>query len=40
MCVGRIEVTGLTIYHPHVASDGGVGVPQLDAESLNLVLRG
>jgi hypothetical protein len=40
VCVGCIEVTGLTIYHPHVASDGGVGVPQLDAESLNLTLSG
>jgi hypothetical protein len=27
-----------TLYHPHVASDGGVCVSQLDAESLNLVL--
>jgi hypothetical protein len=24
VCVGRVEVTGLTLYHPHVASDGGV----------------
>jgi hypothetical protein len=30
----------MTIYHPHVASDGGIGVPQLDAESLNLALSG
>jgi hypothetical protein len=39
-CVGRVEVTGLTLYHPHVASDGGVHVSQLDVESLNLVLSG
>jgi hypothetical protein len=38
--VGRVEVTGLTLYHPHVASDGGVCVLQLDAESLDLVLSG
>jgi hypothetical protein len=30
----------LTIYHPHVASDGGVHVPQVDAESINLALSG
>jgi hypothetical protein len=40
VCVGRIEVTGLTLYHPHVASDGGVCVPQLDVESLDLMLSG
>jgi hypothetical protein len=40
VCVGRIEVTGLTIYHPPVASDGGVCVSQLSAKSLNLVLSG
>jgi hypothetical protein len=40
VCVGRIEVTGLTIYHPPVASDGGIYVPQLSAKSLNLVLSG
>jgi hypothetical protein len=28
----------MTIYHSYVASDGGLGVPQLDAESLNLAL--
>jgi hypothetical protein len=26
VCVGRVEVTSLTIYHPPVASDGGVCV--------------
>jgi hypothetical protein len=31
-------VTGLTIYHPHVASDGGIGIPHLDVESLNVAL--
>jgi hypothetical protein len=40
LCVGRIEVAGLTLYHPHVASDGGICVSQLDAESLDLVLSG
>jgi hypothetical protein len=40
VCVGRIEVTGLTIYHPPVASDAGVCVSQLSAKSLNLVLSG
>jgi hypothetical protein len=38
VCVGRIEVTGLTIYHPPVVLDGGVCVSQLSAKSLNLVL--
>jgi hypothetical protein len=33
-------VAGLTLYHPHVASDGGVCVPQLDVESLDLMLSG
>jgi hypothetical protein len=33
-------VTSLIMYHPHVASDGDVHVPQLDAESLNLALSG
>jgi hypothetical protein len=28
------------LYHPHVASDGGICVPQLDEESLNLTLSG
>jgi hypothetical protein len=36
--VGRVEVTGLTIYHPPVASDGGVCVSQLSAKSLNPML--
>jgi hypothetical protein len=40
VCVRRIEVTGLTIYHPPVASDGGVCVSQLSTKSLNLVLSG
>jgi hypothetical protein len=40
VCVGRIEVTGLTLYHPPVASDGGVCVSQLSAKSLDLVLSG
>jgi hypothetical protein len=40
VCVGRVEVAGLTLYHPHVASDGGICVSQLDVESLNLVLSG
>jgi hypothetical protein len=40
VCVGRIEVTGLTIYHPPVASDGGIFISQLSAKSLNLVLSG
>jgi hypothetical protein len=40
VCVGRVEVTGLTIYHPPAASDGGVCVSQLGAKGLNLVLSG
>jgi hypothetical protein len=40
VCVGRIEVTGLTLYHPPVSSDGGVCISQLSAKSLNLVLSG
>jgi hypothetical protein len=40
VCVRRVEVAGLTLYHPHVASDGGICVSQLNAESLNLVLSG
>jgi hypothetical protein len=40
VCVGRIEVTGLTIYHPPIASDGGVCVLQLSTKSLDLVLSG
>jgi hypothetical protein len=39
-CVGRVDVTGLTIYHPPVASDGGICVSQLSTKSLNLVLSG
>jgi hypothetical protein len=38
VCVRRVEVTSLTIYHPPVASDGGVCVSQLSTKSLNLVL--
>jgi hypothetical protein len=30
----------LTLYHPHLASDGGVCVPQLDVKSLDLALSG
>jgi hypothetical protein len=40
VCVGRVEVAGLTLYHPHVASDRGIYVSQLDAKSLDLVLSG
>jgi hypothetical protein len=40
VCVGRVEVTDLTLYHPHVASDGGVHFSQLSAKSLDLVLSG
>jgi hypothetical protein len=36
--VGRVEVTGLILYHPAVASDGGVCVLQRSMKSLNLVL--
>jgi hypothetical protein len=38
VCVRRIEVTRLTLYHPPVASDGGICVSQLSAKSLDLVL--
>jgi hypothetical protein len=38
--VGREEDTGLTLYHPPVASDGGICVLQLSAKSLDLVLSG
>jgi hypothetical protein len=38
--VRRVGVTGLTLYHPPVASDGGICVSQLSAKSLNLVLSG
>jgi hypothetical protein len=40
VCVQCVEVTGLTLYHPHVASDGGVRFSQLGAKSLNLMLSG
>jgi hypothetical protein len=40
VCVGRVEVTGLTLYHPPVASDGGICILQLSAKSLNLMLSG
>jgi hypothetical protein len=39
-CVGYVEVAGLTLYHPPIASDGGVFISQLSAKSLNLVLSG
>jgi hypothetical protein len=38
--VGRVEVIGLTLYHPHVALDGGVCGSQLSAKSLDLMLSG
>jgi hypothetical protein len=38
VCVRHIEVTGLTLYHPPVASDGGVCISQLSVKSLNLML--
>jgi hypothetical protein len=40
VCVGRVEVTGLTLYHSPIASDGGVCVSQLSAKSLDLILSG
>jgi hypothetical protein len=40
VCVGRVDVTGLTLYHPPIASDGGVHVSQLCMKGLNLVLSG
>jgi hypothetical protein len=40
VCVGHVEVTGLTLYHPPVSSDGGICVSQLSAKSPNLVLSG
>jgi hypothetical protein len=40
VCVRCVEVTGLTLYHPHVGSDGGVRFLQLGAKSLNLALSG
>jgi hypothetical protein len=36
--IRRIEVTGLTLYHPPIAVDGGVCVSQLSMKSLDLVL--
>jgi hypothetical protein len=38
--VGCVEVTSLILYHPLVLSDGGVRVPQLGAERLDLSLCG
>jgi hypothetical protein len=38
--VRRVEVTGLTLYHPHVASDGDICISQLSVKSLDLVLSG
>jgi hypothetical protein len=38
VCVGCVEATGLTIYHPLVPSDGGVSVLQPDMERLDLSL--
>jgi hypothetical protein len=38
VCVRYVEVAGLTLYHPLVLSDGGVRVPQLGAERLDLSL--
>jgi hypothetical protein len=40
VCVRRVEVTGLTLYHLPIASDGGVCVSQLSTKSLNLMLSG
>jgi hypothetical protein len=40
VCVQCVEVTGLTLYHPHLASDGGVRFSLLGTKSLNLVLSG
>jgi hypothetical protein len=40
VCVRCVEVAGLTLYHPHVTSDGGVRFSQLSVKSLNLVLSG
>jgi hypothetical protein len=37
---GGVEEAGLTLYHPHVAVDGGVRFSQLGAKSLNLILSG
>jgi hypothetical protein len=38
--VRHVEVTGLTLYHPPVPSNGGICVSQLSAKSLDLVLSG
>jgi hypothetical protein len=35
-----VEVAGLTLYHPHVAANGGVRLSQLGVKSLNLALSG
>jgi hypothetical protein len=40
VCVRHVEVADLTLYHPHVASDGGIRFSQLGVKSLNLVLSG
>jgi hypothetical protein len=40
VCVGCVEVAALTLYHPLVPSDGGIRVPQLGAERLDLALSG
>jgi hypothetical protein len=36
--IRRVEVTGLTLYHPPIALDGGIYVSQLSMKSLDLVL--
>jgi hypothetical protein len=38
LSVARIEVIALTLYHPLVPSDGGIQVPQLDEERLDLLM--
>jgi hypothetical protein len=40
VCDRCIEVACLALYHPLIPSDGGVQVPQLGAERLNLSLSG
>jgi hypothetical protein len=40
VCVRCVEVASLTLYHPLVSSGGGVRVPQLGAERLDLALSG
>jgi hypothetical protein len=37
-CQMRVEVTDMALYHPLVPSDGGIRVPQLGMERLNLSL--